>query len=281
MNEMQSFLLEGEGIRGAIVRIEETWTQTIAQHRYPPAVRDVLGQSIAATVLMANGLKKQPKVSLQLQGGGPLRLLVVQCARDLKVRGMAQWRPFAPGDPMLGKGRLSVILDTGERQGVFQGIVPLVSSQLDACLEAYFHQSEQLATRLVLHATPNAVAGLMLQALPGQEPDREDFAAAAEQAKSVASEALLTAPAPELLPALFPDRSIRLFKPRPVLHDCRCTPEHLAGVARMLGADELHDILADEGAVEMTCEFCNRTFRYDADDVETIIRGDTPEAIVH
>jgi molecular chaperone Hsp33 len=281
MNEVQSFLFEHHGIRGAVVRLSETWQQIVAQHQYPAPVQALLADSVAATVLLAKGLKDRPKVSLQLQGEGPLRLLVIQCSADFKVRGMAQWRPFAPGDPLLGEGRLSVHLDTGVRNGLFQGIVPLVSTHLDECLEGYFARSEQLATRIVLAGDAANAAGLLVQAVPGRESDAETFAQVAALAKTVSSRELIATSANELLPQLFADYTIRLFRPRAVLHDCRCTPEHLAGIARMLGADELHSLLDDQGKVELTCEFCNRAFRYDADDVAAILRGEAPGVAVH
>jgi molecular chaperone Hsp33 len=281
MNEVQSFLFEHHAIRGAVVRLTETWQQIVAQHRYPAPVQTLLAGSVAATVLLAKGLKDRPKVSLQLQGEGPLRLLVIQCSADFKVRGMAQWRPFARGDRLLGEGRLSVHLDTGAGNGLFQGIVPLVSEHIDACLEAYFTQSEQLATRLVLAGDAANAAGLLVQAVPGHERDTATFAAVAALAKAVSSRDLTATPASELLPQVFGDYAIRLFRPRAVLHDCRCTPEHLAGIARMLGADELHSLLDDQGKVELTCEFCNRAFRYDADAVAAILRGEAPGVTVH
>jgi molecular chaperone Hsp33 len=281
VNEVQPFLLEGRDIRGAVVRLNETWQQIVAQHRYPAAVGQVLGEGVAAALLLANGLKDGPRVSLQLQGNGPLRMLIVQCARNLSVRGMAQWRSFAPGDAMLGEGRLAVMLDTGRDQGVFQGIVPLVSSSLDACLEAYFRQSEQLPTRIVLVARARSIGGLLLQTLPGSSAEIENFDRAAACIGAMQADELLALPASDLLPRLFGNYAIRLFEPRPVLHDCRCTPDHLAGIARMLGEAELRDILLGEGRVELTCEFCNRAFRYDEDDVEAILRGETPVAALH
>ena len=281
MNEVQSFLLEHHAIRGAVVRLTETWQQIVAQHRYPVPVQVLLADSVAATVLLAKGLKDRPKVSLQLQGEGPLRLLVIQCSADFRVRGMVQWRPFAPGDALLGEGRMSVHLDTGARNGLFQGIVPLVSEHLDACLEAYFSQSEQLATRIVLAGGTANAAGLLVQAVPGHESDPDTFAHIAALAKTVSSSDLIATPANELLPRLFGGYTIRLFQPRAVLHDCRCTPEHLASIARMLGAAELHSLLDDQGKVELTCEFCNRAFRYDADDVAAILRGEAPGITVH
>jgi molecular chaperone Hsp33 len=83
-------------------------------------------------------------------------------------------------------------------------------------------------------------------------------------------------PAEELLPKLFPGHAIRLFKPRPVEHDCRCTPERLAGVVQMLGEEEVKSLLAEQGHVELKCEFCNRAFRYDDAQVDAIMRG-TPQ----
>ena len=281
MNEVQNFLFEGLGIRGSIVRLEETWRQVLAKHRYPDSLRQLLGESLAATVLLTTGLKSAPKVSLQLQGEGPVKLLLIQCSSELKVRGMAQWRDAAEGEPLLGEGRLTVNLDTGEDGHCFQGIVPLVSDRLDACLEGYFRQSEQLPTRLMLTGTQQRVAGLLLQALPNNDGADHTFNTAAALAATVSPGELSELPADRLLATLFDNYTIRLFKPRRVTHDCRCTPSHLAGVVRLLGADELESLIEETGEVELTCEFCNRAFHYDAADVEAILDGDTPGQLLH
>jgi len=263
------------------VRLEETWRCVVAEHDYPDSVRRLLGESLAATVLLTTGLKASPRVSLQLEGDGPLRLLLTQCSGELKIRGMAQWREPLGGQTLLGKGRLAVNLDVGEPPRVFQGIVPLVSPEIEDCLEAYFRQSEQLPTRLVLKSTDNRVAGLLLQALPTKSPSDETFELAAAQAKTASAAELSTLPANLLLPTLFEGYEIRLFGARPVTHDCRCTPDHLAGVVRMLGAAELDDLLREQGRVELTCEFCNRTFQYDAAAGEAILSGLTPGQVLH
>ena len=283
MNEIQGFMLEGSGIRGALVRLEETWRQVIAEHSYTPQVRTLLGEGVAATVLLASGMKAKPSVSLQLQGEGPLKLLVIQCADGLRVRGMAHCSTEPQAVPLLGAGRLVVNLDTGRPNGFFQGIVPLKSSKLDECLEAYFHQSEQLPTRLILKSNDTRVAGLLLQVLPGHGEDSATgtFEAAAACAATVSTTELTELSAEELLPKLFAPHEIRLFKPHPVTHDCRCTPERLAGVVRMLGEDEVKSLLAEQGHVELTCEFCNRTFRYDERATEAIMRGGSRSSVLH
>ncbi|HEX6994224.1 MAG TPA: Hsp33 family molecular chaperone HslO [Gammaproteobacteria bacterium] len=281
MNEVQSFLLEGCGIRGALVRLEETWQQVVAQHNYPPDLKRLLGESIAATVLLASSLKARPRVSMQLQGEGALKLLLIQCTEELRVRGMAQCDARERGEALLGEGRLAVNIDTRGPMGFFQGIVPIVSPHLEACLEAYFRQSEQLPTRLILRGTERRVAGMLLQALPGHEPSQDTFDEAAMLAQTVSTDELTGAAAPALLSKLFHRYDVRLFAARPVLHDCRCTPAHLASIVRLLGEDELEDLLTDPGWVELTCEFCNRAFRYDDADIAAILRGEAPRQMLH
>jgi len=280
MNEVQTFVLEDHGIRGALVRLEETWQQVVAAHDYPPEVRALLGESVVSTLLLATGLKATPSVSLQLQGQGPLKMLLVQCTDGQRVRGMASFKSYATGTALLGDGRLVVNLDTGKPNGFFQGIVPLTSAKLEECLESYFAQSEQLETRLVLRTDGERVAGLLLQVLPGHGEARavEAFETAAACAATVSAHELTRAAAEDLLPKLFAGQAIRLFSARPVAHDCRCTPERLAGVVRMLGADEVKSLLAEQGHVELKCEFCNRAFRYDDTQVDAIMRGSTQES---
>jgi molecular chaperone Hsp33 len=279
MNEIQTFVLEDSGIRGALVRLKETWQQVVAAHDYPPAVRSLLGETVVSTLLLASGLKSTPSVSLQLQGEGRLKLLLVQCTDGQRVRAMASFKPGDDAAPLLGEGRLVVNLDTGKPNGFFQGIVPLTSAKLDECLESYFAQSEQLETRLVLRSDDQTIAGLLLQTMPGHGEDTPAgaFDTAAACATTASLRELTGLAAEDLLPKLFACQSIRLFTARPVSHDCRCTPERLAGVVRMLGPDETKSLLAEQGHVELKCEFCNRAFRYDDAQVEAIMRG-TPQA---
>jgi molecular chaperone Hsp33 len=280
LNETQSFVLENHGIRGGIVRLRETWLQTIAQHNYDDDVRSLLGEAVAATVLLGAALKDHPKISIQMQSEGALRLLVVQCSGDLRVRGMAQHAPAEPSQSLLADGRLSVHIDTGRENGYFQGIVPLVGSTISDCLESYFRQSEQLPTRLILFSDGDTACGLLLQLMPDAQSSA-DFSAICELAAGISQSELATRDSTDLLPALFPEFDLRLFTAREVAHDCRCTPEHLAGITRMLGEDELESILIERGSVELTCEFCNRAFEYSREQIGDILRGQTPPASLH
>jgi molecular chaperone Hsp33 len=273
LNELRSFVLEALSIRGAIVRLDETWQQVIAQHHYPEPVERLLGDGVVATILLASGLKGRPSISLQLQGSGPIRLLLVQCSGSLKVRGMAQWRDDLTGEALLGDGRLSVNVDPGNQGPKYQGIVPLAGATLDHCLEAYFNQSEQLATRLYLRCHDSGVSGLLLQALPAADDASDALETLHALAATVTGQELQRLETETLLRRLFASYTIRLFAPRAVTHDCRCTAEHLAGIVRMLGVTEVNDILNEQGKVELTCEFCNRSFRYDEAAIATILAG--------
>jgi molecular chaperone Hsp33 len=300
MNELQPFLFEGLNIRGALVRLRETWRSVVAEHHYPRDLEHLIGGGVVATVLIGSALKDQPGVSLQLQGEGRLRLLLVQCScendaaagsRAYRVRAMAQWHEAVDGGPWLHQGRLAVNVDTGGAQGLYQGIVPLVSQDIGQCLESYFRQSEQLPTRLVLKSaaestasaagTDAGVAGLLLQVLPGEAPDAGLFDELTALANTVSAAELNELPANVLLQRLFSRHTVRLFAARPVLHDCRCTPEHLAGIVRMLGEAELRELLVDPGWVELNCEFCNRAFRYDEESVDAVLRGESPGTPLH
>ncbi len=281
LNEVQTFVFEDLAIRGALVRLEETWQQVIAQHHYSEELRKLLGEGVAATVLLATGLKGHPRVSLQLQGDGRVKLLLVQCSSELEVRGMAQVRDTHENEPLLGSGRLAVNLDTGKSGQQFQGIVPLVGPDLHACLETYFAQSEQLPTRLYLFSNDGHVSGLLLQALPGEEESTEEFETVTALAATVKAVEMTEQPAAELLERLFADYTLRLFQPQPVTHDCRCTPQYLARIVRMLGAAEVDDLLRERGHVELTCEFCNRAFRYDDAQIEAIFEGQAPSQPLH
>jgi molecular chaperone Hsp33 len=281
MNEVQTFLLEDVGVRGALVRLKETWRNATAQHHYPAEVQQLLGEGLAATVLLTTGLKGTPSLSLQLQSDGPLRLLLLQCSAALKVRGLAQWRAHAHGEALLGSGRLAVNLGAPEGGGFFQGIVPLVANSLEESFEAYFRQSEQLPTRLVLRGSKTCVAGLLVQSIPGRDAAQASFEDISAIAQAVEREALEGDAARELLPRLFGSYTVRLFPARAVGYDCRCTPHYLANVLRILGAAELRSILAEQGRLELTCEFCNREFRFGAADVEAILLGTDPPTVLH
>jgi molecular chaperone Hsp33 len=281
-DRLRRFVFEQWPVRGHYVRLEASWRAVIEHHDYPPAVRDTLGEALAASVLLAGTLKFDGQLTLQLQGPGPLHLLVTQCTSGLAIRGVARHRGAVETrvlEEMTGGGQLAVTLETDDREHRYQGVVPLIGTGLSASLEHYFQHSEQLASRLLLACTEHQAAGLLLQRLPvGSTAHAEDdpqLVAAAEDewqrlqllAGTLTPAELLGESCETVLHRLFHEDDVRLFEGAPVFFQCACSRERVTGIIRSLGAAEAQGILQERGDVEVRCEFCNRAWSFDAVDI--------------
>ncbi|MEO7773987.1 MAG: Hsp33 family molecular chaperone HslO [Steroidobacteraceae bacterium] len=285
-DSLRRFLFESEPLRGHVVKLDSAWRQLRAHQQYPPEIEVLLGEAACATVLLAATLKFQGSLTLQITGSGRVRLLVVQCTHDFGVRGVARLRDDVPEvavagrnedfHALLGEGQVTVSIDTGEGGAPYQGIVPLQGASLAQCLEQYFGQSEQLPTRLALRAEGSRAAGLLLQQLPASavvsdaQRVQEIWATAGAAIDRLPPGALLQDDAASLLRVCFANEDVRLFAPVRVRFECRCSPERVAGLLQSLGAAEVRSVLAEQGAVTVTCEFCQRPYRFDAVDVERL-----------
>ncbi len=276
---LHRFLFESLPVRGHLVRLDASWRAAIEHHEYPQVVGDALGEAMAASVLMAGALKFEGRLSLQFEGPGPVRLMLAQCTHRHAIRGVVRHDDLTAGSPaadgLFGGGQLAVTIEQQEGGDRYQGVVPLVAERLSACLEQYFERSEQLPSRMMLAATPDRVAGLLLQRVAvGSSGTETDIAEADDAwhrlgllAGTVSARELLDLPCGELLGRLFPEDDIRLFEGTPVFFQCSCSRERVAGILQALGSDEVRDLLKERGDVEVRCEFCNRAWRFDAVDV--------------
>ncbi len=281
-DQLSTFVLEGANVRGGLVSLGETWRRIIARHHYPAGLAGMLGEATAASILMASHLKGETGLSVQITGDGPIRLMVVQCSPEMKVRAMAHWRSPLPAGGLLTGGRLTVILEPamGER---YQGIVPIVGSSISQSLDSYFQRSEQLPTQLWLWANEQAAAGLILQTIPSLGGRPADCIGLSEvlDALPEIDEPDLTNPT-QFIGQYLGSWDVRLQDPRAVEHDCRCSPSHLAGVVRLLGEAEVNSLLSEQGMVELNCEFCNRVFRYGPEAAQATLDGsDAPAQQLH
>jgi molecular chaperone Hsp33 len=163
----------------------------------------------------------------------------------------------------------------------YQSVVPLAGTSLSESLEAYFASSEQLPTRVLLAADGSCVAGMLVQKLPdAASGDPEEVAAAWQGAQRglerLSPAQLLQCSAEQLLAQGFINHDLRLFRGAPVRFECRCSQGRVAGLLRALGAEEIRDVLREQGAVTVTCEFCHRPYRFDAADVEALFAEGPP-----
>jgi molecular chaperone Hsp33 len=302
-NEVRRFIVENQPVRGYWVDLESAWQDLRAHQEYPAAVRDLLGEAVSAAVLLAATLKFQGTLTLQLEGQGRVRLLVAQCTHDFQVRAVARLQELDDSAPrtdeapavqtfrqLVGEnGRMFVTIEAAEREMRYQGIVPLTGDSLSECLEEYFASSEQLPTRVRLAANDGRAVGLLMQKLPergGEEAEAESAAALAwRQAERgiqlVRSRDLLENSLQTMLASRFGQQDLRVFKGAPVAFACRCSEARVAGVLKTLGADEVRDVLREQGAVEVTCEFCQRPFRFDAFAVEQLFAPENSPSQLH
>jgi len=276
---LNRFILETTNVRGEWVHLDATWQALLERYAYPPVVRDLLGQALAAVALLSATIKFDGSLILQVTGSGPVNLLVVQASGHGTVRGLARWQSEVPAGDLaaqFGDGRMVMTIDPGQGRERYQGIVPLEGASLSAALEGYFTRSEQLPTRLWLAADGQRAAGLLLQALPGEDRDPDAFHRAVTLADTLKDQELLELPVQTLLHRLYHEEDVRLLDGSPVSFRCGCSRERVGEMLRNLGRPEVDSILEDEGRVEVNCEFCNAGYRFDAVDVEQLFTEGEP-----
>lgn len=268
-DSFQRFLFEEIGIRGELVRLDESWRLVLDRHPYPEPVREQLGQAMAAVLLLSATIKFKGSLILQAQGDGPLHTLVAQATDQKTVRGIAHWRGEVPKGPLsavFGAGRL-VLTIQNEAAEPYQGVVSLEGENLAEALETYFSRSEQLATRLWLAADEDSAAGLFLQQIPARQRERDDWNRVSMLADTVTAGELLHLSGERLLYRLFHEEQVRLFEPEPVTFRCSCSRERIETVLMAMGRSKIDVIIDDQTLMEVHCEFCNRLYQFDAVDV--------------
>ena len=284
---LHRFVFEGLPIRGHLVHLDAAWRALIEHRQYPAAIRDTLGEAVAASLLLAATIKFEGVLSLQLQGDGPVPLMLAQCTSGLGVRGLARIRDGEPVTDaaagvtaLFGAGNLTVTLENDDRTQRYQGIVPIGGERLAESLQDYFENSEQLPTRLWLHADEHGASGMLLQRLPAAGSNAlhiEDAWRRVQLLGDTLTPAELAGLADtEILHRLFHEDDVRLFDPAPVFFRCRCSRERVVGMLQGLGEAETRSIIAERGQVEVSCDFCNRAYVFDAVDVEQLFKAAAP-----
>lgn len=280
---LQRFVFEHAAIRGEIVHLDQAWRAVLDRHDYPPAVRNLLGELMAAAALLSATLKFTGSMILQIQGNGPVNLLVVESTSDRTLRAMAQWN----GDPaplpfpeLVGEGKFVITIDPKEDGNRYQGIVRIEGATVSAALENYLARSEQIDSRLWLAADHEQAAGMLLQKMPAsQDEDTDTWTRAAHLGATLTRDELLELPARDLLHRLYHEEDVRLFDGEPVRFQCSCSRERVIRALRMLGYDEVRSIVTEREAVDVDCEFCNQHYHFDGVDVEQIFAAQTPSDI--
>lgn len=277
------FGFESLPVRGALIHLSRSWRRMLRDHDYDAVVTETLGHAAAATGLIAQSLKFDGAVTLQILGGSALQMLVMQVTSELDVRGMAAVADAAAPRDFAGLTRDSkcaVTVDSGGRP--YQGIVEIDGESLAASLEQYFERSMQVPSHIALVADADVAAGVLLQQVPGEHIDPDDWNRLHYLAQTLSTNDFAGEAGLQLIGKLFAEDDVRVYAPRSVDFRCRCTAAKTEDILRMLGEAEARETLAEQGRIEVTCEYCGRRRRFDAVDVERLFSDNvvpTPDSL--
>jgi molecular chaperone Hsp33 len=271
----QKFLFEELQIRGEWVRLGDSFQEATRNVAYPKEILSLLGQTIAASVLLTGTLKFAGKLAIHARGEGPVSLLMAETDHEKQFKGLATWdgdiAPDLPLKDYLGNAQLAITIDP-ERGNQYQGIVPLERESLSDCLVQYFEMSEQLDTHLLLGADEQGCYGLMLQKLPGYREidDQDAWSRVVQLASTLSPEELLTTDNETLLMRLFHEEVVISYPPEMVKFRCACSRERTAASIQSLGKDQALDILEHDKKIVVDCQFCAARYTFDRHEVQSL-----------
>jgi len=270
---LQRFIFQDTGVRGNIIRLDNTLKAIVQQHDFPPEIAHLLAQTLCAAGLLSATLKYDGQLTIQFQGNGPLKLLVAKCDNHYQVRGTAKWDEDSLPSQLrddFENGELMISIQNNKTNTRYQSIVKINNQSINQSLEGYFLQSEQLETRLWLaynKSTKEAV-GLLLQKLPDEIDVDNQWEHLQILANTLTDKELLNWDTEMLLNQLFHEETIQLFEPHPVCFYCPCSAEKMLHAIAVLGEKEALNILSTNRFIEVTCEYCNKHFEFDANEVK-------------
>ncbi len=281
---LQRYLFEGVSVRGELVQLSDAFQALTANKDYPKVVKTLLGELMAATSLLTATLKFAGNITVQIQGDGPISLLVINGNHQQQMRGTARWdEQKIPNEAnlneLIGKGQMVITIEPekGER---YQGIVGLGADTLQGCLEEYFSLSEQLDTRLWLrtgiYEGKAVAAGMLLQVLPGEAGSDDNFTHLVQLTETVKDEELFGLPAEEVLYRLYHQETVNIFEPSTVSFKCSCSREKCASAIIAIDKKEVDEILEESGSIQMHCDYCGTDYVFDSVDVVALFDGSHP-----
>lgn len=268
-DQIQRFIFDNADIRGELVYLETSYQETLSQHDYSEPVAKWLGDFLSAAVLLSQTIKFDGILTLQARSEGEIPLMMAEATSQGHVRAIARGADAATSDDFqtaFKNGYLSITIAPTKGKP-YQGIVPLDGANLSECLEHYFAQSEQLATRIILASDSVKTAGLLLQELPaveegGDNERQQKWQHVTYLASTLKDEELLTLEFEPLLHRLYHQEELRLFNPSKLSFQCSCSEQRTMDVIRGLGREEAESIIEEQGDISIQCEFCHHKYRF-------------------
>jgi molecular chaperone Hsp33 len=293
---LHRFMFDDCDIRGELVSLGDSYREVLKHNNYPPAIQRLLGEFMAAVSLLSSTLKFDGMIILQARGDGPISTIMAECSHHQNLRGIVRMNEAVSlSEDLANHGNLQELLGssvlfitiepkrTENFQGKlerYQGVVPMESDNLAGCLEAYFSQSEQLATRLWFAADGQHASGLLIQALPQQLSTSADdnsvhWETITTLAATISNHELLELQHENILHRLFHEQALRVFEPKPLQFFCSCSRERSTSALLSIGKEEVEELLVEKGSIDIDCQFCNQHYHFSAAEVRELLGGST------
>jgi molecular chaperone Hsp33 len=272
---VRKFIFDKLPIHGAYVELTDVWHTILSQKEYPEGIKRLLGELLVSNVLLTTNIKLEGKIIAQIQDNPKLDLAVSECSNNLKVRATAKFANSAYQDNQISytdcieAGALVISIDSNADGKLYQSVVGLNGYNLEEILTEYMLQSQQLRSIFLIAYSESKVAGFMLQQLPDKggimtdDIDRVFFLA-----ETLKHSELLHDEIGIILKRLFDEDDVILYDPHLVEFSCTCSRERVSNMLRSLGKNEALGIIADEGLIKVTCDFCNTVYSFDNQNVE-------------
>ena len=280
------FIFDDMPVRGLHVRLENVWKHIVGQKHYPAAIRRALGELLAAGALLSGNLKTDGTLIVQVQGQGRLKMLVVEATSDQTVRATARWDETAEINDdesltdLLGSNSVFVLTLQPKDAEPWQGVVPLEGGSIAQMLINYTKRSEQLDTQIVLASSDDACGGLLVQRLPEPEPDAASWEHVGTLVQTLTPEELTGLDAQHVLYRLFHETPPRVFDPESIEFACTCSRGKVSDMLLMLGGEEVGGVVAEQGSIQIDCDFCHAKYVFDETDVNALFGADVVNAVL-
>ena len=284
------FQLDRTDLRGRVVRLDTALERILSGHAYPQVIENLIAEAALLTAMIGQTIKLRWKLSLQIRGNGPVRLIATDFYAPEEDGAPARIRAYAgfdaarldhdaTGFDQLGQGYFAILIDQGPDMVPYQGITPLAGQSLSDCAQAYFDQSEQLPTRFVVSFGRTELpgqgkrwraGGVMFQQLPqsvGAAPTttEEDWTRANLLLDTVEQDELIgpSVQPPDLLIRLFHEEGPRVFDPQAVHFGCSCSEAKVRNSLSIYSAKDIATMTTPEGTVTADCQFCGAHYVMD------------------
>ena len=290
-NRMNDYLVRAVAFDGKVrafaVRTTDTVGEAQRRHNTWPVVSAALGRSMTAGVMMGAMLKGEEKITVKIEGDGPIGPMVIDSNAKGEVRGFVT-NPHVHFDlNEQGKldvragvgtqGALTVVKDLGLRD-MFSGQTEIVSGEIAEDFTYYFAMSEQVPSSVGLGVLVNpdntilAAGGFIVQLMPGC--DEEVIDAIEKQLSSIEpiSKMIEKGLTPEeILQAVLGENNVTILNKMPVTFTCQCSKERFGDAIAGLGKEEIQAMIDEDGGAEAQCHFCLETYDFTKEELEGLL----------